>query len=81
MLSIGARSCLRFFLFARKSNLVPAVKTYLKKKEFLCHKDVECFENTLIINMRWSKTIQFGERLLQTLLIAIPGSNLCPVAA
>ena len=70
-----------FFLFARKSNLVPTVKTDLKEKKFLCHKDVECFENTLIINMRWSKTIQFGVRILQTPLIAIPGSNLCPVAA
>ena len=27
-----------FFLFARKSNLVPTVKTDLKEKKFLCHK-------------------------------------------
>lgn len=70
-----------FYLFARKSNLVPTVKKDLKEKKFLCHKDVECFENTLIVSMRWSKTIQFGERILRTPLVAISGSNLCPVTA
>ena len=70
-----------FYLFARKSNLVPTVKKDLKEKKFLCHKDVECFEDTLIISMRWSKTIQFGDRILRTPLVAIPGSKLCPVKA
>ena len=31
--------------------------------------------------MNWSKTIQFGERILQIPLISISGSILCPVAA
>ena len=39
------------------------------------------FNGYLIINMRWSKTIQFGERILQTPLVEIPGSVLCPVNA
>ena len=68
-------------LFARKSILVPTVKADLKEKKFLCHMDVQCIENILIVSMRWSKTIQFGERVLQTLLIAIPGSILCSVTA
>ena len=41
-----------FYLFARKSNLVPTAKDNLKKKKFLSHKDVECIEDTLIISMR-----------------------------
>ena len=35
----------------------------------------------LIIHMGWSKTIQFRERVLQTPLIKIAGSELCPVIA
>ena len=31
--------------------------------------------------MNWSKTIQYGERILQIPLISIPGSVLCPAAA
>jgi integrase len=31
--------------------------------------------------MYWSKTIQFGERLLQTPLLRLKGSHLCPVTA
>ena len=70
-----------FFLFARKSNLVPTTNKDLQNKLFLCRKDVQMFNGYLIINMRWSKTIQFGERILQTPLIEIPGSVLCPVNA
>ena len=70
-----------FYLFARKSNLVPTSKQDLKEKNFLCHKDVQGDSSILIVSMRWSKTIQFGERVLKTPLIAIPGSILCPVAA
>ena len=70
-----------FYLFARKSNLVPTVKKDLEKKFFLCHKDVKIMPKMLIITMGWSKTIQFGERVLQTPLVEIPGSILCPVAA
>ena len=35
----------------------------------------------LVIHMGWSKTILFRERVLQTPLIEIPGSELCPVTA
>ena len=35
----------------------------------------------LVVEIRWSKTIQFGERKLVVPLIPIPGSVLCPVMA
>lgn len=69
------------YLFARKSNLVPTTKKDLENKLFLCHKDIQVSHGILIVNSRWSKTIQFGERVLQTPLIEIPGSILCPVTA
>ena len=70
-----------FFLFARKSNLVPTSKSDMKDKKFLLRKNVSIEANYIIVSMNWSKTIQFGERVLQTPLIQIPGSVLCPVTA
>ena len=70
-----------FFLFARKSNLVPSSKKDLSKGKCLLHKNVQEKEGILIIEMNWSKTIQFGERKLLTPLLPIPGSILCPVSA
>ena len=67
------------FLFARKSNLVPTTKEDLKNKHFLMRKDVSVEANMLIISFRFSKTIQFGERILQTPLIEIEDSILCHV--
>lgn len=70
-----------FFLFARKSNLVPTTRQDLISKKCLLHKDLKVFSDFLIVSFRWSKTIQFGERVLETPLVRIPGSVLCPVTA
>ena len=70
-----------FFLFSRKSNLLPTTKEDVKNSKCLLHKDVTLESDTLIVSFRYSKTIQFGERILQTPLIKIPGSVLCPVTA
>lgn len=70
-----------FFLFARKSNLVPTTKDDLKKEKFLLKQDVEEDIDMIIVSFRYSKTIQFGERILRTPLLKIPGSKLCPVKA
>jgi hypothetical protein len=37
--------------------------------------------NVLIFHIKWSKTIQYGERKLKIPVTAIPGSLLCPVRA
>lgn len=70
-----------FFLFARKSNLVPTSSGDFVEKKFLLREDVELNDSVLIVTMRWSKTIQFGQRLLKIPLIEIPGSILCPIKA
>ena len=59
-----------FFLFARKSNLVPDSDNYVNKR-FLSREDIQICENTLVVNVKWSKTIQFGERLLKIPLTEI----------
>ena len=48
-----------FFLFARKSNLVPTSKSDLKKRMCLLLKDIQIISEHLIVSFRWSKTIQF----------------------
>lgn len=70
-----------FFMMARKSNLVPnGIKDFDPKKH-LTRQDIKIQNNALLITLKWSKTIQFGERLLQIILVAIPDHPLCPVSA
>ena len=72
-----------FTRISRKSNLVPnSVKTFNPNKQ-LCRSNIEINseKNILLINISWSKTIQFGERNLVVPLISIPDSPLCPVKA
>ena len=70
-----------FFLFARKSNLVPNSKKEFKSGKFLRREDVYFQDDILLVIMRWSKTNQFGQRVLKIPLLRIPGSVLCPVTA
>ena len=70
-----------FFLFARKSNLVPTTFADLKKPKFLLRRDVTRIGDILLVTMKWSKTNQFGARVLQIPFIKIPHSPLCPVSA
>ena len=70
-----------FFLFARKSNLVPTKLKDVKSSKFLLRQDVTFEGGNLLITIKWSKTIQFGDRILVTPLIKIPDSPLCPVTA
>ena len=72
-----------FFLMFRKSNLVPdSIATFDSKKQ-LCRDNIHFDDkhNVLIFKIKWSKTIQFGERELIIPLVPIPDSPLCPVRA
>ena len=65
----------------RKGNVVPkSEKTFhplkhLARGSFIIGKDV------IVVKLRWSKTIQFGQRSLVLPLIKFPGSEVCPVTA
>ncbi|XP_069136376.1 uncharacterized protein [Argopecten irradians] len=70
-----------FFLLLRKSNLVAdTVNTFDRTKQLL-RQDVYQEGNLLLVVLKWSKTNQFGRRLVRSPLIAIPESPLCPVKA
>lgn len=51
-----------FYLFSRKSNLVPTTKSDVKSKKFLLRKSASHEGDFLLVTMNWSKTIQYGER-------------------
>ncbi len=70
-----------FFLMRRKSNAVPdAIQKFDKNKQ-LIHQDVTVGSKALLVSLKWSKTLQFGGRRHTVPLLAIPGSELCPVKA
>ena len=70
-----------FFLMARKSNIVPVSYADFDPDKQLLRRDVKTFHNLIVVEIKWSKTNQFGSRLLKLPLTAIPGSALCPVSA
>jgi hypothetical protein len=72
-----------FFLMFRKSNLVPdSVRSFNGVKQ-LCRKNFTFDKDSgiLLVKIKWSKAIQFGERELAIPLLPIPDSPLCPVQA
>ena len=70
-----------FFLMARKSNILPNSLADFSSEKQLIRQDVQVFHHSLVVRIKWSKTNQFGSRLLKIPLTAIPGSVLCPVSA
>lgn len=72
---------LAFFLFARKSNMVPPSRKKFEPSKHLCRRDISVCPSGLSILLKWSKTNQTSARLVQIPLVSIPNSPLCPLAA
>ena len=72
---------LTFYLFARKSNMVPPSGSSYNNRKHLARGDIHVSDSGLIILLKWSKTIQLGERHLLVPVIEIPSSVLCPKTA
>ena len=70
-----------FFTLSRKSNLVVTGKKPFDRRRQLCRSDVLIGEKGPLVQYRWSKTNQFGSRVLLVPVLAIPGSVLCPLEA
>ena len=70
-----------FFLMARKSNMVPVSARCFDSQKQLLRGDIAVHDRMLVISLKWSKTNQFGDRLLKIPVLAIPGSPLCPFRA
>ena len=68
-----------FFLFARISYLVPDSWCHIGDYHCLRREDIEPSHYGLCVKFPWSKTNQFGNRVLELPLLSIPNSPLCPV--
>ena len=72
---------LAFFLMARKSNMVPTSLESFDARKQLSRQDIVSCDFGLCVHFSWSKTNQFGRRVLKIPIVRIPGSPLCPVTA
>ena len=73
---------LAFYTLARKSNLVASsIAGRRRPNKQILHSDVQLSSVALLVNFRWTKTMQDGSRPLVVPGVAIPGSILCPVQA
>lgn len=70
-----------YFGFLRQSNLAPKTIASFDPSRHTCRGDVLFQPPGLVILLKWSKTIQRGEKVHLIPLPAIPGSPLCPHAA
>ena len=70
-----------FYSFFRKSNLLVKSHIEFDPSRHLCAKDVQFTTEGAILTVRWSKVIQFRERLLHIPLPKIPNSPFCPSTA
>ena len=65
----------------RKSHLLPIAPHLFDAQKQLTKADFKTFPWGTLIIIRWSKTIQFRERIVEIPLPLIPGSTLCPTSA
>lgn len=68
-----------FYLFLRKSNLVPDGKNNFNPAEQLTRGDARKGKNMVLMVIRWSKTLQFQEKQLLLPLIPAKDVTICPV--
>ena len=79
--SFWAICLVSFFGMLRKSHLLASsAHSFDPSQQLLCS-DLQFFPWGVLMNIRWRKTIQFRERVVQLPLPFIPGSSLCPVTA
>ena len=72
---------LGFYLFLRKSNLVPdTMDTYNVEQQF-CRGDINLLgmDKAMMIEIRWSKTIQHKQKILRLPVLPAHNKAVCPV--
>lgn len=70
---------LGFYMFLRKSNLVPDTTKSFNEKEQLIRADVRIGKQLVLIDVKWTKTLQYCERSLLLPLIPVRDKRICPV--
>ena len=70
-----------FFSFFRKSNLLIQSSHKFDPSKHLCLSDVQFRSTGAVLSVRWSKTIQFRQKVLYVPLPHIENSPFCPSSA
>ena len=78
--SFWAICLVAFYGMFRKSHLLPVSPALFDPRKQLTKADFKIFPWGVLITIRWSKTIQFRERIVEIPLPRIPRSKLCPTA-
>ena len=76
--SFWAICLVAFFGMFRKSHLLPTSRVNFDPSKQLTRADFKFFSWGTLVTIRWSKTIQFRERVVDIPLPCIPRSKLCP---
>lgn len=71
-----AACLLKFYSFFRKSNIVPESEIKFDPRKHLCVGDIIPSGNGVVIVVRWSKTIQFADRVLEIPIARVGISHL-----
>ena len=79
--SFWAICLVAFFGMFRKAHLLPVSSGKFDSSKQLTKADFRVFPWGTVITIRWSKTIQFRERVVEIPLPCIPRSRLCPTTA
>ena len=79
--SFWAICLVAFYGMFRKSHLLVQGNSQFDSARQFVKSDFRFFPWGVVVVVRWSKTIQFRERLVSIPLPSIPGSPLCPVSA
>ncbi len=70
-----------FHILVRASNVTPKTQKAFDGNKQLTRGDIILGRRTALIHIKWSKTVQCGEKLFVMPLVAIEGSKLCPIWA
>lgn len=79
--SFWAICLVAFYGMFRKSHLLPLSSALFDPSKQLTKGDFKIFSWGMLVTIRWSKTIQFRERVVEIPLPFIPRSKLCPTLA
>lgn len=70
-----------FYTFFRKSNVLPLSELSFDNTKQVSRNSVKCYNDHFVVSVTWSKTIQYGQKVLLIPVSSVPGSVLCPLRA
>ena len=72
---------LGFYMFLRKSNLVPDTMDTFDSQQQFCRKDLNLLglEKAMMVEIRWSKAIQYKQKILRLPVLPANNKAICPV--